>query len=289
MDLAFLELLSKPDTYVMLATLAALEIVLGIDNIVFITIICGRLPPEQQPNARRIGLGVALISRLGLLFTLGWIMGLKANLFSLFGHGFSGRDLILAFGGLFLIAKSTHEIYHEVETPGHGEGHGGQAPASAPPMDGAAAAKAAANSYGMIMVQIIFLDLVFSLDSVITAVGMVPHVSIMATAMIIAVIVMIVFAGPVGDFVQQHASIRVLALSFLLLIGVLLFAEGFGKEVPRGYVYFAMGFALFIEVINMRRQARARRLWIISRAELSKLDATPAKAPHPLAGYAKPE
>jgi len=279
--MGFLELFSKPETYVMLATLAGLEIVLGIDNIVFITILCGRLPPQKQPKARRIGLGLALISRLGLLFALGWVMGLKAELFSIFGHPISGRDLILILGGLFLLGKASHEVYHEVETPGHHEEH----PVGAATGEG----KAAASTFGMILVQIMFLDLVFSLDSVITAVGMVPHISIMAIAMIIAVIVMIAGAGPVGDFVQTHASVRVLALAFLLLIGTLLMAEGFGQHVPRGYVYFAMGFALAIELFNMRRVARSKRLWLIEKRDLSRLDQDPLHRDHALEGYAKPK
>jgi predicted tellurium resistance membrane protein TerC len=279
--MGFLELFSQPETYVMLATLAGLEIVLGIDNIVFITILCGRLPQEKQRMARRLGLGLALISRLGLLFTLGWIMGLKAKLFSLFGHGISGRDIILILGGLFLLAKASHEVYHEVEVPGAHDTHeSGGAPT---------AGKAAAASFGMILTQIMFLDIVFSLDSVITAVGMVPHVSIMAIAMIVAVIVMIAGAGPVGDFVQNHASVRVLALAFLLLIGTLLVAEGFGRNVPKGYVYFAMGFALLIELFNMRRQARAKRLWVIEKHELAKIGRDPLHKEHALEGYAKPQ
>ncbi len=281
--MGFLELFSNPETYVMLATLAGLEIVLGIDNIVFITILCGRLPPEKQPLARRLGLGLALVSRLGLLFTLGWVMGLKAELFSVFGHGISGRDLILILGGLFLLAKASHEVYHEVETPGAHE-------EDAHPEEGdPSAAKAGAKSFGMILTQILFLDMVFSLDSVITAVGMVPHVSIMAIAMVIAVIVMIAGAGPVGDFVQNHASVRVLALAFLLLIGTLLVAEGFGQHVPKGYVYFAMGFALLIEMFNMRRQARRKRLWLIEKRELAKLEQDPLHKDHALEGYAKPK
>ncbi len=287
--MGFFELFSKPETYVMLATLAGLEIVLGIDNIVFITILCGRLPPEKQPMARRLGLGLALVSRLGLLFTLGWIMGLKAELFSIFGQSISGRDLILILGGLFLLAKASHEVYHEVESPGehgeedeHGENSGSH-------KGEATNGKVARNTFGMVLVQIMFLDIVFSLDSVITAVGMVPHVSIMAIAMIIAVIIMILGAGPVGDFVQQHASVRVLALAFLLLIGTLLMAEGFGQHVPRGYVYFAMGFALAIELFNMRRVARSKRLWIIEKRELARLERDPLHRDHALEGYARPK
>jgi predicted tellurium resistance membrane protein TerC len=181
-------------------------------------------------------------------------MGLKAPLFDLFGRGISWRDLILIGGGLFLLAKASTEIYHAME-PAHGEHH-----ADGPPR--------ATAALGFIMVQIVFLDIVFSLDSVITAVGMVQHVAIMAMAMIIAVIVMLVFSGPVGDFVESRPSVKVLALSFLVLIGVLLLAEGFGRHVPKGYVYFAMVFSLFVEMINLQRQARQHRLWVVHEAEV---------------------
>lgn len=236
------ELMTDPEAWISLLTLSAMEIVLGIDNIVFITILCGRLPKEQQVFARRVGIGLALISRLGLLFTLSWIMGLVKPLFTVMDHAVSGKDLLLLIGGMFLLGKATHEIYVNVEAP---EEHG--------PDEAGGGGEAA---LGMILLQIIFLDIVFSLDSVITAVGMVPHVAIMAAAMVIAVIVMIIFVGPVGDFVERHASVRLLALAFLVLIGVLLIAEGFHHKIPKGYIYFAMGFSLMVEMINLRRRSK---------------------------------
>jgi len=232
---------ASADAWVALITLAALEIVLGIDNIVFITILAGKLPREQQLTARRLGLAVAMISRLLLLGAISWVIKLTAPLFSLFDHPVSGRDLILLLGGLFLIAKATFEIYDKVEAP-HSTHE--------------TARKVIATSLGSILVQIMLLDLVFSLDSVITAVGMVDHLIIMALAVILAVGVMLVFAGPVGDFVDRHPSIKLLALSFLVMIGVLLVAEGTGQHLNKGYVYFGMAFSLFIELLNMRYRAR---------------------------------
>lgn len=234
-------LISSPQTWISLLTLTALEIVLGIDNIVFITILAGKLPKEQQLTARRLGLAVALVSRLALLATLSWVVKLTSPLFSLLGHDISGRDLILLGGGLFLMAKATIEIYDKVEAA-H-EGHGLKA----------GAARAALAS---VVIQIMFLDIVFSLDSVITAVGMAQHLWVMMAAVILAVIVMLVFAGPVGDFVDRHPSIKILALSFLVMIGVLLVAEGMGKHLEKGYVYFGMAFSLFIELLNMRYRKR---------------------------------
>lgn len=232
-----MELLSSPEAWVSLITLASLEIVLGIDNIVFITILAGKLREEDQLKARRLGLGVALISRLLLLASLTWVMKLDTPLITVFGQGLSGRDLILLAGGLFLIAKATLEIYDKVE-------------AAHPAMSSGAGAAGA--SMAGVLVQIMVLDMVFSLDSVITAVGMAKHLSIMAAAVVIAVIVMMVFAGPVGDFVNRHPSIKILALSFLVMIGVLLVAESFDRHLEKGYVYFGMAFALGIEVLNMR-------------------------------------
>ncbi len=228
---------ASADAWIALITLAALEIVLGIDNIVFITILAGKLPREQQLKARRLGLGVALLSRLALLATLSWVVKLTAPLFSVLGHEVSGRDLILLLGGLFLMAKATFEIYDKVE-------------AEHPSAEVARGAKAI--SMASVLIQIMLLDLVFSLDSVITAVGMVDHLSIMVVAVILAVAVMLIFAGPVGDFVERHPSIKILALSFLVMIGVLLIAEGTGKHLPKGYVYFGMAFSLGIELLNMR-------------------------------------
>jgi len=245
MDGNILDLLVSPEAWVALVTLAVMEIVLGIDNIVFITILTSRLPVERQPGARRLGIGLALISRLGLLFGLSWIMGLTAPLFEVLGQEISGRDLILLGGGLFLIGKATHEIYENIEHPREEE------------QETKADAKRVGNQFALIMVQIIFLDVVFSLDSVITAVGMAQSLAIMVAAMVLAVGVMMAFAGPVGDFVQENNSVKVLALSFLVLIGVLLLADGLGQHVSKGYVYFAMGFAMMVELVNMRRRRKA--------------------------------
>jgi len=230
------ELLASPDAWISLATLAAMEIVLGLDNVVFLTILAGRLPQAQQAAARRLGLGFALLTRIGLLFAITWVMGLTRELFSLFGHGFSGRDLILLGGGLFLIAKATFEIHDKLEVK-----HEEDAPKGA----------ASAAFWGVI-VQIGVLDIVFSLDSVITAVGMAQHLAVMVTAVIVAVGVMLVFAGPIGAFVERHPTMKMLALSFLILIGVMLVADGMGKHIERGYVYFAMAFSLGVELLNMR-------------------------------------
>jgi predicted tellurium resistance membrane protein TerC len=235
-----MELLTSSEAWISLITLAALEIVLGIDNIVFITILAGKLPPEQQLRARRLGLMVALVSRLVLLASLAWVMKLNSDLFTIFGEGISGRDLILILGGLFLLAKATLEIYDKVEA---------KHPAAE------AAAGASVKTMGSVLVQITLLDLVFSLDSVITAVGMAEHLAIMAVAVILAVIVMLIFAGPIGDFVERRPSIKILALSFLVMIGVLLVAEGFDQHLNKGYIYFGMGFALAIEMLNMRYRA----------------------------------
>jgi predicted tellurium resistance membrane protein TerC len=229
-----LELLTDPEAYISLASLTAMEIVLGIDNIVFISILAGKLPPEQQEKARRLGLSLALLMRLGLLFAIAWVMGLTAPLFEVLGKSFSGRDLILLGGGLFLVAKATHEIHDKLEVAHDKRVIGG------------------ASQFGMILVQILLLDIVFSLDSVITAVGMAKHISIMMIAMVVAVGVMLVFAGQIGDFVNRHPTMKILALSFLLLIGVMLLAEGMGQHIGKGYIYFAMAFSLGVELINMR-------------------------------------
>ena len=231
-----LDLLTRPDVWIALATLSAMEIVLGIDNVVFLTILAGRLPKDQQPKARRLGLGFALATRLGLLFAITWVMGLTRQLFAVAGHGFSGRDLILLAGGLFLIGKATFEIHDKLEVQ-----HGPEK-----------ATKGGGASFWGVIVQIGVLDIVFSLDSVITAVGMAQHLSIMVTAMVLAVAVMLVFAGPIGDFVERHPTMKMLALSFLILIGVMLVAESFGKHIEKGYIYFAMAFSLLVEILNMR-------------------------------------
>jgi predicted tellurium resistance membrane protein TerC len=230
------------ENLIALLTLTALEIVLGIDNIIFLSILTGKLPTEDRKRARRIGLMGAMLMRIGLLLALSWVMGLTAPLFTLpvFGKDISGRDLILLVGGLFLIAKSTWEIHDKLEGVAHGE----------------SAAKSRAN-FASIIVQIMALDIVFSLDSVITAVGMAQHVEIMITAVVIAVLVMMVFAGAVSDFVERHPTIKMLALSFLILIGVMLFADGLGKHIEKGYVYFAMAFSLGVEMLNIRLRKKS--------------------------------
>lgn len=252
-----LESLHDPQTYLSLATLTGMEIILGIDNIVFITILCGRLPSEYERTARRIGIGIALVSRLALLFAISWIIGLTepiGEVLGLFTIPFSGRDAILFGGGVFLIGKATHEIYVNVELPDKHEDP--RVSGAHEPVDPEQVAKLFAG----ILLQVVFLDVVFSLDSVITAVGMVDEVWIMATAMIIAVVVMIVFAGPVGDFVQKNPSVRILALAFLVLIGVMLVMEGMGQHVSKGYIYAAMGFSLVVELVNLRRLKKAKKL-----------------------------
>jgi predicted tellurium resistance membrane protein TerC len=214
-----------------------MEIVLGIDNIVFLSIMAGRLPKAQQPAARRLGLAFALATRILLLLAITWVMGLTKELFTLLGHAWSGRDLVLLAGGLFLLAKATVEIHDKLEVK-----HG-------PELEGTGSGRA---SFWLVIVQIGILDIVFSLDSVITAVGMARHLAVMVAAMIVAVGVMLVFAGAVGDFVERHPTMKMLALSFLLLIGVMLVAEGFGKHIEKGYIYFAMAFSFVVEMLNLR-------------------------------------
>ena len=250
-----IELLTDPQAWVSLAVLSLMEIVLGIDNIVFITILCGRLPKERQLPARRLGLAVALISRLVLLLGIAWVMRLTEPLFTVVVE-WTGKDLILFFGGLFLLYKSTTEIYENVEHPGAHE------PPPPPGLgkDASKGAEAKAVSFSGIIMQVMLLDIVFSLDSVITAVGMAQHVPVMVAAMLIAVGVMLAFAGPIGDFIQRHPSVRVLALAFLVLIGVMLVIEGTGGHVSKGYIYSAMGFSLFVQMLNIRMDNRARRL-----------------------------
>jgi len=237
-----MEWISDPQAWIAFLTLAALEIVLGIDNIVFISILVGKLPPHQQAKAYRIGLGLAMIMRILLLLSLSWIMGLTAPLFTvpLMGRPVTGRDLVLIVGGLFLVAKSTHEIHDKLE------GHEGEKSARV------------AASYASVLAQIMALDIVFSLDSVITAVGMVQQVGIMIAAVVAAVLVMMAFARPIGDFVSHHPTIKMLALAFLLAIGVMLMADGFGHHVPKGYIYFAMAFSLFVEMLNLKAGHRER-------------------------------
>jgi predicted tellurium resistance membrane protein TerC len=232
------------DGLIALATLTAMEIVLGIDNVVFLAILVARLPANQQNMARRVGLTLALGMRIALLLAISWIMGLTQPLFSVLGREVSGRDLILLGGGLFLIAKATWEIYDKVEADHH-----------AGPRAGAGRALA------LVLVQIVLLDIVFSLDSVITAVGMANDIAIMVIAMVLAMIVMLVSAAAVSGFVNRHPSVKILALSFLLLIGVMLVAEGFGTHVDKAYIYFAMAFSLVVELLNLRyrKKSGARR------------------------------
>jgi len=234
-----MEWLTNPEIWIALATLTALEIVLGIDNVVFISILSGRLPPEQRPRARTLGLALAVFGRVALLLSLSWMIRLTAPVFVILGHAFSGRDMILLGGGLFLIAKSTHEIHQKLEDVG------------------ADASRGAAATFGAVIVQILLLDVVFSLDSVITAIGMVREIGVMVAAVIIAVGIMMVFAGPISRFVENHPTIKMLALSFLLLIGFTLVAEGFGQHIAKGYIYFAMTFSLFVELLNLKLHARA--------------------------------
>jgi len=231
-----MEWISDPQAWIAFLTLAALEIVLGIDNIVFISILVGKLPVHQQAGAYRIGLGLAMVMRILLLLSLSWIMGLTAPLFTvpLVGRAVSGRDLVLIVGGLFLVAKSTHEIHDKLE------GHEGEK------------SEKVAASYASVLTQILVLDMVFSLDSVITAVGMVQHVTIMIAAVVVAVLVMMAFARPIGDFVSRRPTMKMLALAFLLVIGIMLITDGFGHHVPKGYIYFAMAFSLFVEMLNLR-------------------------------------
>jgi len=231
--------LTAPETWIALLTLTLLEIVLGIDNIIFISILAGKLPAGEQPRARTVGLTLAMVTRILLLLSLTGIMRLTRPLFSPFGHPFSGRDLILLLGGLFLLWKSTREIHDRLE----GE-------------EGRQNVKAGAT-FGGVIVQIALLDIVFSLDSVITAVGMVRQVGVMIAAIVLAVLVMLVAAGPISNFVHRHPTLKMLALSFLLLIGVTLIADGLGQHIPKGYVYFAMGFSVFVESLNLRLLRKA--------------------------------
>jgi predicted tellurium resistance membrane protein TerC len=237
--------LSDPNAWVALVTLATLEIVLGIDNVIFISILAGKLPAGQQDRARIVGLAVAMVSRILLLLSLTWVMRLTAPLFSVFGQEISGRDLILIGGGLFLLAKSTLEIHDKLEGEDAGRDRA-----------------AATASFAGVLIQILLLDIVFSLDSVITAIGMAEEIWIMVTAVVIAVIFMMVFSGPVNAFVHRHPTVKILALSFLLLIGISLVAEGLGQHIQKGYLYFAMAFSVFVEMINLRirRQGQPVRL-----------------------------
>ena len=246
-----MEFLLDPNVWIAFAMLTALEIVLGIDNIIFISILVGRLPPHLRDQARRLGLGFAMVSRLLLLFTLSWVMGLTADLFKLLGQGISGRDLVLLFGGLFLLYKASHEIFVEVEARDQ----------HAPPETDQAVLKSAGNRlFWGVIGQIAIIDIVFSLDSVITAVGMVDHISVMVAAVIVSVLVMLVAAKPIGEFVDRHPSVKVLALAFLIMVGMALTAQAFDQEVPKGYIYGAMVFSLAVEALNIRARARRQAL-----------------------------
>ena len=236
-----MDFLTDPDIYIGFFTLLALEVVLGIDNVVFISILAGKLPVAQQARARQVGLGLALITRILLLFTLSIIIGLTSPWFSVFGNEISGRDLILILGGLFLLGKATYEIHDKLEGQ---EGH---------------ATEKVAASFAAVIVQILLLDIVFSLDSVITAVGMVDEIGVMVAAVIVAVGIMLVSAGAISNFVNGHPTVKILALSFLLLIGLSLLLDGLDQHIPKGYIYFAMGFSLLVEILNLRVRARAER------------------------------
>jgi len=248
-----MEFLATPEAWISLLTLTILEIVLGIDNIVFISILAGKLPANQQKKARQLGLGLAMITRVLLLLSLSWVMGLTSTLFNmgdwigitsedwLSKLAISGRDLILLIGGLFLIYKSTHEIHNKLEGEEETEGGG------------------KAHSFAGTIVQILILDIVFSLDSVITAVGMAEHIEIMIAAVVIAVIVMMISAGAISNFVNKHPTVKMLALSFLLLIGVSLLAEGLDQHIPKGYVYFAMAFSVLVEMLNLKMKSNKRK------------------------------
>jgi predicted tellurium resistance membrane protein TerC len=256
-----MEWLSDPHAWIGLLTLTVLELVLGIDNIVFISILSGKLPAHQQKKARLIGLSLAMLMRILLLLSITWVMGLTRPLFTIAGFQITGRAMILIAGGLFLLVKSTHEIHDQIE----GE-------------DEHRAVRAVASLFA-VLVQISLLDIVFSLDSVITAVGMVDQVAIMIIAVIVAVIVMMIFANPVSGFVDRHPTIKMLALSFLLLIGVNLIAEGLGFHIPRGYTYFAMAFSLFVEMLNLKIRSRKPAAQVLQSRRLQKAISR-IKAPH---------
>ncbi|RIL07204.1 MAG: hypothetical protein DCC75_10195 [Proteobacteria bacterium] len=227
------------ENLIALLTLTSLEVILGIDNIVFIAILASRLKPEQRDLARKLGLAVAVVSRLLLVFCLSWVMGLTRELFVMLEHPFTGKDIVLVVGGLFLIGKATHELHNRVE--GHAD------------LEHSAGKVA---TLGTVLIQVAFIDIIFSLDSVITAVGMVQSVAIMAAAIILSVAIMLIFSKSITDFISKYPTVKILALSFLLLIGVMLVADGFGQHIPKGYIYFAMAFSLFVEMLNIRATAK---------------------------------
>jgi len=246
-----MEFLFDPNIWIAFAMLTALEIVLGVDNIIFISILVGRLPPEQRDFARRLGLGFAMVSRLLLLFSLSWVMSLTNDLFTVMGNGFSGRDLVLLLGGLFLLYKASHEIFVEVEAREQ----------DGPPVSDPVAMKAAGRKAMVSVIgQIAVIDIVFSLDSVITAVGMVDQIGVMVAAVVTSVGVMLFAAKPIGDFVDKHPSVKVLALAFLVMVGMALTAEAFDAHVPKGYIYAAMAFSLGVEALNIRARGKRRAL-----------------------------
>ena len=235
-----IEWLTNPQTWIALFTLTSLEIVLGVDNVIFVSILASKLPIAQQPRARRLGLFLAMFMRIALLFSITWLIRLTAPLFALAGHEFSGRDLILLAGGLFLIAKATYEIHDKLEGE---EGH---------------QSERIAASFSAVIIQVMLLDIVFSLDSVITAVGMANDLAVMVAAVVAAVAVMMVSADAIAGFVDRHPTVKILALSFLLLIGVSLMADGLHQHIPKGYIYFAMAFSVFVEMVNLRVRGRAK-------------------------------
>ena len=238
-----MELLSNPDVWIAFFTLCALEIVLGIDNLIFISILAGKLPKEQQRKGRQVGLSLALIIRIGLLFSISWIMGLTSDIFTILNKGISGRDLILIIGGLFLIYKSVKEIHEKME-----------------PNEEEVTPKLKKVTFQGVVTQIVLIDIVFSFDSVITAVGMADHISVMIAAVIVSMIIMMLIAGKLSDFVNRNPTIKVLALSFLLMIGTALIAEGVDFHIPKGYIYFSMAFAVIVEILNIKIGTRKKTL-----------------------------
>ncbi len=257
-----MELLTDPQAWIAFGTLTLLEIILGVDNVVFISILAGRLPEVQRAKARRVGLGLAMILRILLLLSISWVIGLTAPLFTAVGQEISGRDLILLLGGLFLLGKSTHEVHGQLEGD-----------------EGRSSTAAASASFGGVIVQILLLDIIFSLDSVITAVGMADDVRIMVAAVVVAVGFMFIFAGTVSRFVEKHPTVKMLALSFLLLIGVGLIAESFDVHIPKGYIYFAMAFSLFVEMLNLKlRKSRQPPVNLHSRYAPEKAVSEPGGA-----------
>ena len=249
---SLLTLVSDPSIWIAFLTLSALEIILGIDNIIFISVIANRLPLEIREKVRRFGLIFALVTRILLLLSLSWVMSLTNPLFNIADHAISGRDLILLLGGFFLIWKASKEIYAEVELGDHGDGMGDEA--------GQNAGKSMLTLFIGSVLQIGLLDIIFSLDSVITAIGMVDEIGVMIAAVLASVLIMLIAAKPIGDFVHHHPSIKVLALSFLIVVGVVLIAEGMGVHIPKGYVYVAMGFALLVELLNIRSREKKKKL-----------------------------